>query len=214
MTTGRPASPMMRKVLRVSDLVADLVRVVAAAGLVWAAVAGTPADVAVFVAVLVVVLVPRLTALPRPVDAAVALTWTVAGWSNVLGLYVAVPWIDIPVHATTPGATAAAVYLLLARAGLVERLDEDGTRRAAVVIATTAVGTTLAVVWEFYEWPLYHGVGPPVVGYDDTVLDLLMGTLSCLVAGVCLAIWSAAGWGTERLALRDAPRCDGDGHRA
>jgi hypothetical protein len=200
---GRAASAWVRAVLRVSDAAADLVRVVAAAGLVWAVATGTLADVAVFAVVLVVVLVPRLTALPRPVDAAVAISWTVAGWANVLGLYVAVPWIDIPVHATTPGATAAAVYLLLARAGLVGGLHEPGTRRAAIVVATTAVGTMLAVLWEFYEWPLYDGAGPPVVGYDDTVLDLLMGTLSSVVAGVCLAIWSASGRGTERLALRD-----------
>ncbi|MBW0093671.1 hypothetical protein I4I73_29915 [Pseudonocardia sp. KRD-184] len=188
--------------LRVGDLVADLVRVVAAAGVAWSAVAGTAADVAVFAVVVAVVLVPRLTALPRPVDAAVAVTWVVAGWANVLGLYVAVGWIDIPVHATTPGATAAAVYLLLARAGLVAGLHEPGTRRAAIVVVTTAVGTTLAVWWEFYEWIVYHGAGPPVVGYGDTVLDLLMGTLSSAVAGLGLALWSAAGWGTERLALR------------
>lgn len=201
-TTGRPAPGGTRTVLRVGDLVADLVRVVAAAGLAWSVVAGSAADVAVFAVVLVVVVLPRLTGLPRPVDAAVAVTWTAAGWGNVLGLYVAVPWIDIPVHATTPGATAAAVYLLLARAGLVTGLHEPGARRAAIVVVTTAVGTTLAVWWEFYEWVVYHGAGPPVVGYGDTVLDLLMGTLSSAVAGLGLALWSAAGWGTERLALR------------
>lgn len=201
-TTGRG----VRGLLRISDVTADLVRAVAAAGLVWSAVAGTAADVAVFAVVLVVVLVPRLTALPRPVDAAVAVTWTVAGWANVLGAYVAVPWIDIPVHATTPGAIAAAVYLLLARAGLVTGLHDPGVRRTAIVVVTTAVGTTLAVWWEFYEWVVYHGAGPPVVGYDDTVLDLLMGTLSAAVAGLGLAVWSAAGRGTERLSLRDGHR--------
>jgi hypothetical protein len=200
--SGRRPRPPWPAVLRVVDAAADAVRVLALAGLVWSLVWGGWSDVVVFAVVLVVVLLPRLTALPRPVDLAVAVTWTVAGWANVLDWYVIVPWVDIPVHATTPGATAAAVYLLLARGRLVAGLQDDDVKRAAVVIVTTAVGTTLAVWWEFYEWIVYHGAGPPEVGYDDTVLDLLMGTLSSVVAGVGLAVWSAAGWGTLRLDAR------------
>lgn len=188
--------------LRLVDLAAHMVRVVALAGLVWSVVAGTWADVLVFTVVVVVVLVSRLTSLPRPVDLAVCVTWTVAGWANVLGWYVVAPWVDIPVHVTAPGATAAAVYLLLARAGLVAGLQDHDVRRSAIVVVTTAVGTTLAVWWEFYEWIVYHGVGPPVVGYGDTVLDLLMGTLSCVAAGLGLAAWSSAGWDTRRLPVR------------
>jgi hypothetical protein len=105
------------------------------------------------------------------------------------------------VHATTPGATAAAAYLLLARADLASDLKDD-VRRSAVVVLTTAVGTTLAVWWEFYEWIVYHDDGPPQVGYDDTLLDLLLGTVSSAVAGFGLALWSAAGWGTARVPVR------------
>jgi hypothetical protein len=140
-----------------------------------------------------IVLVPRLAALPCPVDLAVGLTWTVAGWANVLSWYITHPWVDIPVHATTPGATAAAVYLLLARTGLAADLQDDDVRRSAVIVLTTSVGTTLAVWWEFYEWIVYRDEGPPQVGYGDTLLDLLLGTLSSAVAGLGLALWSAAG---------------------
>lgn len=101
-------------------------------------------------------------------------------------------------HATTPGATAAAAYLLLARTGLVTDL-RDGVRPSVVVVLTTAVGTTLAVRWEFAEWLVYRGPEPPLVGYDDTVLDLVMDTFSSGAAGLMLAVWSAAGWGTTRI---------------
>jgi hypothetical protein len=57
------------------------------------------------------------------------------------------------------------------------------------------------VWWEFYEWIVYHDVGPPQVGYDDTVLDLLMGTLSSAVAGLALVAWAAAGGSTVRAPL-------------
>ena len=189
-------------VLRQVDLAADALRVATLAGLGYAAVVGSLKALAVFAVVVLVALVPRLAALPRPVDLAVGLTWTVAGWVNVLGWYVTHPWVDMPVHATTPGATAAAVYLLLARAGLASDLQDDDVRRSAVIVLTTAVGTTLAVWWEFYEWIVYRNDGPPQVGYGDTLLDLLFGTVSSAVAGLGLALWSAAGWGTARVPVR------------
>jgi hypothetical protein len=189
-------------VLRQVDLAADVVRVAAVAGLGYAAITTSLEALAVFAVVVLIALVPRLAALPRPVDLAVGLTWTVAGWANVLGWYVTHPWVDMPVHATTPGATAAAVYLLLARVGLASDLQDADVRRSAVVVLTTAVGTTLAVWWEFYEWIVYREEGPPQVGYDDTLLDLLFGTVSSAVAGLGLALWSAAGWGTARVPVR------------
>jgi hypothetical protein len=60
---------------------------------------------------------------------------------------------------------------------------------------------TLAVLWEFYEWLRYHGQGPPLVGYNDTILDLLMGCIGSLVAGAGLSWWATAGWGTRRRRL-------------
>jgi hypothetical protein len=191
----RPGPAVLRQV----DLAADVVRLAAVAGLGYAAITTSLEALAVFAVVVLIALVPRLAALPRPVDLAVGLTWTVAGWANVLGWYVTHPWVDMPVHATTPGATAAAVYLLLARVGLASDLQDDDVRRSAVVVLTTAVGTTLAVWWEFYEWIVYREDGPPQVGYDDTLLDLLFGTVSSALAGLGLALWSAAGWGTARV---------------
>jgi hypothetical protein len=55
--------------------------------------------------------------------------------------------------------------------------------------------------WEFYEWIVYRDEGPPHVDYD-TLLNLLMGTVSSAVAGLGFALWSAAGWGTARVPVR------------
>jgi hypothetical protein len=189
-------------VLRQVDLAADVLRLASVAGLGYAIATADLRALAVFAVVVVVAMVPRLAALPRPVDVAVGLTWTAAGWANVLGWYVTHPWVDVPVHATTPGATAAAVYLLLARVDLASDLGDDHIRLPAVVVLSTAVGTTLAVWWEFYEWIVYRDDGPPQVGYHDTLLDLLLGTASSAVAGLGLVLWSAAGWGTARRPVR------------
>lgn len=155
-------------------------------------------DALVFVVISAVLWVPRIAALPRPVDLAIGVTWLVAGWAEAAHWYVTDPWVDIPIHGTTPGASAAAVYLLLVRVQLVPELADRLVRRRAVVLITFALGAALAVLWEFYEWLRYHGQGPPLVGYNDTILDLLMGCIGSVVAGLGLSWWATAGWGTRR----------------
>lgn len=93
----------------------------------------------------------------------------------------------------------ARLYLLLVRVQLVPELVDRQVRRRALVLITFALGATLAVLWEFYEWLRYHGQGAPLVGYNDTILDLLMGCIGILVAGVGLAWWATAGWDTRRI---------------
>lgn len=188
--------------LRAMDGLGDLLRLLALAGIVLAGARYGWSAAVVFVVVFGVVLVPRIAALPRPVDVAVGITWLLAGWANVAGWYLTVDWIDIPIHVVTPGATAAAVYLLLARLSLVPPLQERRVRSAALVLLTFALGTTLAVLWEFYEWLAYAGPsGPPVVGYDDTIGDLFNGCLGSLAAGIGLAAWARLGRGSRRIPL-------------
>jgi hypothetical protein len=71
-------------VLRKVDRAADLLRFSSVLGVGYALVLGGLDDLAVFavVVVVVVVAVPRLAALPRPVDLAVVLTWSVAAWAD------------------------------------------------------------------------------------------------------------------------------------
>lgn len=180
------------------DAGADALRLGALLSIVVAGLLYSWTDALVFVVVSAVLWVPRIAALPRPVDLVIAVTWLTAGWADAAHWYVTDPWVDIPIHGTTPGASAAAVYLLLVRVQLVPALQDRQVRRRALVLITFVLGAALAVLWEFYEWVRYHGQGPPLVGYNDTILDLLMGCIGSLVAGVGLAWWATAGWGTRR----------------
>ncbi|MFN2497306.1 MAG: hypothetical protein ABR608_15615 [Pseudonocardiaceae bacterium] len=78
------------------------------------------------------------------------------------------------------------------------------------MLLTLALGAALAVLWEFYEWLAYAGPGgAPVIGYTDTIGDLLNGCIGSVVAGIGLAVWARASWGTRRIPLREtAPAAD------
>jgi hypothetical protein len=54
----------------------------------------------------------------------------------------------------------------------------------------TTVGVTAAVIWEFYEL-VVELLRPAfmVVGYVDTVVDLLAGLLGSLAAGGLVLLW-------------------------
>lgn len=188
--------------LRIVDRTADVLRALSVAGIPLGWILYSWSAALVFVVVSVVLVVPRIAALPRPVDLAVGVTWLLAGWTNAAGWYVSVDWIDIPIHVVTPGATAAAIYLLLVRVALVPPLQERQVRGPALVVLTFALGAALAVLWEFYEWLRYAGPqGSPVVGYSDTIGDLLNGCIGSVVAGLGLAVWAWFGWGTRRIPL-------------
>ncbi|RCW46110.1 hypothetical protein DFQ14_102412 [Halopolyspora algeriensis] len=196
-----------RSTLRTVDTIADFLRVLSLVGLVLAGILYSWSTALVFIVVAAVMLVPRIAALPRPIDLAVGATWLLAGWANVAGWYLTVPWIDIPIHVVTPGATAAAIYLLLVRVSLVPPLQQRQVRSLALVVLTFALGAALAVLWEFYEWFRYAGPQSPFVGYSDTIGDLFNGCLGSVIAGVGLAVWAWRGWGTRRIPL-------GSPHRA
>lgn len=188
------------RLLRAADLVSDLLRVVALLSVGLATLLYGWGGLRVFVVVLLVVLVPRIAQLPRPVDLAVCLAWVLTGWSNVTGLWITTSWADVVTHGITPGASAAALYLLLVRVELLPPLQDRHIRRAAIVLLTVALGALIGVVWEFYEWIVYREPGP-AVGYDDTILDLLMDLTGSLLAGAGLAVWASFGWQTQRAAV-------------
>lgn len=194
--------------LRAADWIADGLRGFALASIALASAFYSWEGAAMFVLVFCIALVPRIADLPRPVDLALALVWLLTGWSNVTGLWITTSWADFVTHGITPGATAAAIYLLLVRVQLVPPLQQRAVRRAALVLITVALGVTIGVLWEFYEWIRFDESGP-AVGYDDTIADLLMDSLGSLVAGLGLAVWAACGWGTRRLAVADVAAARG-----
>lgn len=92
----------------------------------------------------------------------------------------------------TPGATAAAVYLMLAKLDLLPDVREvaGATRRFFLVLLVTFVGLGLATVWEFVEWvEKQYSPQSTHVGYDDTISDLALGGMGSVVAGALLVFW-------------------------
>ncbi|MCC9708443.1 hypothetical protein E4N62_26180 [Streptomyces sp. MNU76] len=96
-------------------------------------------------------------------------------------------WYDTVVHSITPGATAATLHLLLSKWRLLPAPGDPALRRPAGPLITAALGTTIAAVWEMYEWlatEVAHQEIP--VGYTDTVADLTAGLGGSLAAGLLL----------------------------
>lgn len=145
----------------------------------------------VFVVVLGVLILPRVARLAGPFDAAFSSTILLAAWSGVAGLYAAIGWWDLVVHFITVGASAAVLFLFLARLHVTPGTAVGKALPSrSIVVLTFAFGISVAVLWEFAEW-----IGNAVfdaglnVGYGDTLGDLAVGGLGAIVAGLALARW-------------------------
>lgn len=183
-----------------SGVLADGLRVVALLSAVAVALVPTfPTEAAVrFALTFAALLVTRAIQLPRPFDAAFAALLLATGWASALGWYFEHPWVDVPIHIALTGATAAVLYFGVARAGLLPPLGDPGLRRrtAGIVLVVTLLGATVALLWEVYEWVAENVLSARIlVGYDDTVLDMVNGFAGSVVAGVCVAWWARSGHG-------------------
>ncbi|MGA5601789.1 hypothetical protein ACPCUF_12200 [Streptomyces griseoincarnatus] len=183
-------------------LTADTIRILALGSVAY--VLFTSHDGAVILTLLfLALLVPRAARLPALLDLLLcaALTW--ATWSSVFHWYRVVDWYDTAVHSVTPGTVAVTLQLLLARARLLPSPRDRALRRSAVPLITTALGATVASLWEMYEWLATDVFGAHLrVGYEDTVADMAAGVAGSLAAGLILA------WRSARASPR--PSEDGD----
>ena len=110
--------------------------------------------------------------------------------SQALGAYLALPYLDIPMHVA--GGVAIA-YFTWRATGLASAEPMLGRitpfARAALSLTATA---TAAVVWEFAEWSTDQlGLTHAQLSLDDTLLDLLLGSLGGLVWLACVQWWPA-----------------------
>ncbi len=187
---------------RPTGLLADLLRVATLVSIV-AAVLWYPLEAVIrFALLLLILLAPRVLNVPRPFDAAFCATLLLAAWAAVGQWYVTVPWMDELVHFAATGATAAMLYLVLARLGLLSDPQDAPIRqhRSSAVILTLSLGLAAASLWELYEWIANQFLPNTIhVGYDDTILDLTMGGIGSLLAGLVLSHWAASGHGSRRL---------------
>lgn len=133
-------------------------------------------------------LIPRAVGAPRLLDAAYCASLLVAAWAAQLDWYVAVPWLDIAVHAVATALVAVVVCLTLERWSGVDRaaLGPRGLWVAAVLVSTT--GATLGLLWELGEWFGHTYLDDRIqVGYTDTIGDLAAGLVGSVVAGLLVA---------------------------
>lgn len=143
--------------------------------------------VAVFAAVLGGLVLVRLLRVPGLLQAALSVGLQAAAWASALAWYERYWWADVLAHFAVTGLLAAAAAHPMRRAGLIPA--GFGARgRWGVWIATTCLGTTLAVLWEIAEWVGYVLVDPTIhVAPGDTVGDLTAGMLGSAIAGLLLA---------------------------
>ncbi|MFB8759308.1 hypothetical protein [Streptomyces nigra] len=172
-------------------LTADAIRVLVLGSIAYVLFTGHDGAV-ILVLLFLALLVPRLARLPVLVDLLLCATLTWAAWSSVFHWYRVTDWYDTAVHSVTPGAVAATLQLLLARWRLLPSPSDRGLRRASVPLITTALGATVACLWELYEWLATDVLEAEVlVGYEDTVADMAAGVAGSLVAGLALALWAS-----------------------
>lgn len=150
-------------------------------------------DAARLVGMAIVLLLVSRAEVPTLFLGLCAVSLLIATWAAVWRWYPAVPFLDEAVHVVAPGSLAAVAYFLLARVRLLPDVREPGGsyRAGAPLLWVGMIGTTTAVLWEYYEWVVEH-VSPQgmIVGYTDTVSDLLAGMIGAVVAGFLVLWWA------------------------
>jgi len=169
-----------------AEIAADAVRVLAVIGIVVAGIGWTPVDALSLAAVAVVMFLPRLLGLRPSVDIAFGLVALIAVWSSVLEIYITTRWWDLPVHFAANGLFAAVFTILLVRARVVADFRTLPRPMLSAAVTTTAVGMSLGVLWEVFEWYGHTFLDDEIyVAYVDTIGDLVWGSAGALLAG-CL----------------------------
>ncbi|GMA28683.1 hypothetical protein [Arenivirga flava] len=173
-------------------MAADALRIIGLLSVATGVAIGEPVTAAMFALTLVGLVAPRFLGVRGGFDAIVGATLLVAAWCSALELYITVPIVDLPVHFALNGALAALAVLALRTAGVV---PAKGGRALETLLVGT-VGVTLGVLWEFGEWAGHTWVDPEIlVGYDDTIGDLLVGGLGAFAAALLMRWAGARQWG-------------------
>ncbi len=134
----------------------------------------------------------RFANVPTPFAAAFSALLLFATWAGVAHWYRQISLLDGIVHFFAPGSLAAVGYYVLVQAALLpDPRHPSGVRSWAPVLWVTLVGSSAAVVWEYYEW-VVEQLAPVRVraGYTDTVVDLFAGMLGSFVAGMLVLAWA------------------------
>lgn len=179
----RALADFLRPPRRPTAYAADVLRTVGLLSLVAAVLAWDGMSAAVLSFALLGQVAPRFLGARPSVDLAVGVGVYVAAVSNVVDLYRRIPWWDVPVHFATTGLLAILILVAADRADIA--FDRRPLPSAALAVT---VGLALSALWEMGEWAGHTYVDPAImVGYDDTVTDMIAGGLGALVASLFVA---------------------------
>ena len=179
----------------------DVLRLSLALGAVVMLVAGDLDAATRLATTFVAVVLGRALDPPRSIDLVFTLGMSLQGWGNALDLFELWPWYNKVVHYVLPFGASAILYVLLARLEVVHDLEHQCTKRQTlgVVLVTLAIGFTVGGFYEIWEWGIHHGFDAQIiVGYNDTMTDMIDNALGSLTGGIVLALWARRGWGTRR----------------
>ena len=175
-----------------AELVADGLRVLAVASIVAAGLGWGAKGASSFAVVSVAMLLPRALGVRPGFDIAYGVIALVSTWSSVTDLYGTVTWWDLPMHFLMNGLAAATCYILLVRLRVIPDAATLPRPLLSYTVLTTTIGAALSAFWEMFEWFTTTFLDPAtVLGYLDTVSDMVVGTLGSLVAGLLMPVLAA-----------------------
>jgi hypothetical protein len=175
-----------------AELIADGVRLLAVASIVVAGLGWGAKGAASVAVVSVAMLLPRALGVRPGFDIAYGVIALVSVWSSVTDLYGEVRWWDLPMHFLMNGLAAATCYILLVRLRVVPDAATMPRPVLSYAILTTTIGAALSSFWEMFEWFTTTFLDPStVLGYRDTVSDMVVGTLGSLLAGLLMPVLAA-----------------------
>lgn len=178
----------------------DVLRLALGAGALVAALCGDLTSAVRLAVGCAASFIGRIARLPRPFGLLLVLGLGFDALGNALALYDSVWWYDKAVHFVLPLALAPALYLVLARLSVVPDLAADIQAHQHIGIALIAgtLGVTVGAFYEIYEYMLVHYLHADlVIGYADTIGDLVDDTIGPSGGAALLVLWKVLGWGTE-----------------
>ena len=177
----------LRRPSGAAEVTADALRAVALVGIVVASVGWGPLPGVSLALAAGGMMLPRVLGLRPSVDIAFGIVVLVAVWSSVLDIYITTRWWDLPVHFATNGLCAALLYIVLVQFKVLSDSAALPRPMLSIAVMTTALGLSLGVFWEVFEWFGHTFLNPEIfVGYTDSIGDMVWGGAGALLAGCCM----------------------------
>lgn len=180
-------------------VLADVLRALGVLGVVLAVMLFDLTDAGILAFALMGVFAPRFIGLRPAADVLTSVSLLIAAWSNVLDVYTAVPWWDVPMHILCTAVLAAGAHVFLVQRDVLPRPGLPS--RTASVAMTLTIGLALSALWELVEWVGFVYITSDIyVTYHDTIGDIAAGGTGSLLGG-CAVLFcrmeplSAAGTG-------------------